>query len=89
MFSFIVYEHPYKLIVYDFHVNLEKVLVKIYFINSLRVYDLFYDASNRTYLSIIERLREKRFMPLEDTCCISELIELRDVIRPDIGPETC
>ena len=36
----------------------------------------------------MERLREKRFMPLEDTCCISELIELRDVIRPDIGPET-
>ena len=59
MFSFIVYEHPYKLIVYDFHVNLKEVLGKIYFINGLTVYDFFYDATNITYLSIMERLREK------------------------------
>jgi len=34
----------------------------------------------------MERLREKLLVSLEDTRCISELIELRDVIRPDIGP---
>ena len=86
MLSFIVYEHPYKLIVYDFHINLEKKISKTIFKFWKSSLQLYLKVRKKYYLSIMERLREELFMSLKDTCWISKVIELGNVISPDISP---
>ena len=38
------------------------------------------------YLTVLERLREHLSMPLQDSCLVCKLVQLRDVVRPDIRP---
>ena len=38
------------------------------------------------YLTVLERLRQHLSVPFQDSRLIGELVQLRDVVRPDIRP---